>query len=234
MQVIYCVGGVISPMLSNIYLHEVLDLWFEMEVKPRLRGKAFLIRYADDAVLGFACEEDARRVMEVLPKRFGRYGLTIHPEKTRVVRFVKPDNINSGGRSQDKDNTFNFLGFTHYWAKSRKGTAVIKRSTEKNRFARALMKVKEWCKVNRHNPVKEQHKTLNQKLRGHYAYYGIIGNSRMVGDFHHKVRRLWRKWLQRRSCDGSIPWDNFSLLEKVYPLVTLSAVRSAYLRKATT
>src|ERR1700690_3910880 len=118
-------GGVISPMLSNIYLHEVLDLWFEKEVKPRLGGKAFLIRYADDAVLGFASEEDVRRVMEVLPKRFARYGLTIHPEKTRVVRFVKPDNTTSGGHSQDKDNTFNFLGFTHYWAKSRKGTAVI-------------------------------------------------------------------------------------------------------------
>jgi len=226
-------GGVISPMLSNIYLHEVLDMWFEKDVKSRLRGKAFLIRYADDAVLGFAFEEDARRVMEVLPKRFARYGLTIHPEKTRVVRFVKPDNIDSGGHSQDKDSTFNFLGFTHYWAKYRKGTAVIKRSTEKNRFARALMKMKEWCKVNRHNPVQEQHKTLNQKLRGHYAYYGIIGNSRMVGSFHHKVRRLWRKWLQRRSCDGSIPWDNFALLEKVYPLVPLSVVRSAYLRKAT-
>jgi len=151
-------------MLSNIYLHEVLDLWFKKEVKPRLRVKAFLIRYADDAVLGFATEEDARRVMEVLPKRFARYGLTIHPEKTRVVRFVKPDNIDSGSHSQDKDSTFNFLGFTNYWAKSRKGTAVIKRSTGKSRFVRALMKIKEWCKVNRHNPVQKQHKTLNQKL----------------------------------------------------------------------
>jgi group II intron reverse transcriptase/maturase len=224
-------GGVISPMLSNIYLHEVLDVWFEKEVKSRLRGEAFLIRYADDAVLGFATEDDARRVMEVLPKRFARYGLTIHPEKTRVVRFAKPNNTNSGVNSQD--NTFNFLGFTHYWATSRKGMAVIKRSTERSRFARALMKIKEWCRTNRHNPVKEQHKTLNQKLRGHYAYYGIIGNSPMLSNFHHKVRRIWRKWLQRRSCDGSIPWDNFALLEKTYPLAPARIVQSAHLRKAT-
>jgi group II intron reverse transcriptase/maturase len=227
-------GGVISPMLSNIYLHEVLDSWFEKDVKPRLRSKAFLIRYADDAVLGFASEEDARRVMEVLPKRFARYGLTIHPEKTRMVKFVRPDNINTGDHGGKRgENTFNFLGFTHYWGKSRKGTAVIRRSTEKSRFVRALKKIVEWCRTNRHNPVQEQHRTLNQKLQGHYAYYGITGNSRMVGCFHHKVRRLWRKWLQRRSRNDSIPWDKFELLEKHYPLTPGRIVHSVYLRKAT-
>jgi RNA-directed DNA polymerase len=225
--------GVISPMLSNIYLHEVLDSWFEKDVKPRLRGKAFLIRYADDAVLGFASEEDARRVMEVLPKRFARYGLTIHPEKTRMVRFVKPDGTNTRGRSQDEDSTFNFLGFTHYWTKSRKGTNVIKRKTEKSRFARALKKIAEWCRTNRHNSVQEQHKTLNQKLRGHYAYYGITGNNRMVVRFYHKVRRVWRKWLMRRSRVVSLAWDNFLLLERLYPLARARIVHSIYLRKAT-
>jgi group II intron reverse transcriptase/maturase len=226
-------GGVISPMLSNMYLHEVLDTWFEKDVKPRLRGKAFLIRYADDAVLGFAFEEDARRVMEVLPKRFARYGLTIHPEKTRVVRFEKPDNTNSGGHSQDEESSFNFLGFTHYWAKSRKGMAVIKRKTEKSRFARALKKITEWCRINRHHPIKGQHKTLNQKLQGHYAYYGITGNNKMVGDFYFKVRRIWRKWLMRRSRGDSIPWDKFILLDRHYTLARARVVHSVYLRKAT-
>jgi RNA-directed DNA polymerase len=226
-------GGVISPMLSNIYLHEVLDSWFEKDVKPRLRGKAFLIRYADDAVLGFATEADAQRVMQVLPKRFARYGLTIHPEKTRLVKFVKPEDTGTGGRNQYKGSTFNFLGFTHYWATSRKGNAVIKRSTEKSRFARALAKIKEWCRLNRHNPVEEQHKTMNRKLRGHYAYYGITGNSFMLGRFYHKARRTWRKWLQRRSCEGSIPWDKFELLERRYPLMPARTVHSVYSCKST-
>jgi RNA-directed DNA polymerase len=226
-------GGVISPLLSNIYLHEVLDLWFEKEVKPRLRGKAFLIRYADDAVLGFATEEDARRVMEVLPKRFARYGLTIHPEKTRVVKFTKPNDTNSGHTVDHEENTFNFLGFTHYWARSRKGSIIIKQKTEKSRFARALKKIGEWCRINRHNPLQEQHRTLNQKLRGHYAYYGITGNTRMVGSFYHKVRRIWRKWLMRRSRSNRVPWDKFVLLERRYPLTTARIVHSVYSRKAT-
>jgi hypothetical protein len=217
----------------NIYLHEVLDTWFEKEVKPRLRGKAFLIRYADDAVLGFASEEDARRVMEVLPKRFARDGLTIHPEKTKVVKFTKPDDRGPGGHTQDEEDVFNFLGFTHYWSMSLKGMPVIKRKTEKSRFARALKKIAEWCRDNMHTPVKEQHKTLNLKLQGHYAYYGITGNSRMVGSFFHRVRRLWRKWLMRRSCDGSIPWDKFALLEKTYPLKPGRIVHSVYSCKAT-
>jgi RNA-directed DNA polymerase len=226
-------GGVVSPMLSNIYLHEVLDTWFEKQVKPRLRGNAFLIRYADDAVLGFASEDDARRVIEVLPRRFARYGLTIHPEKTRVVKFVKPNDNAPRGRGLHEDSTFNFLGFTHYWAKSRKGSTVIKRKTEKSRFARALKKIGEWCRLNRHNPLQEQHKTLNQKLRGHYAYYGITGNNRMIAQFYYKVRRIWRKWLMRRSRGNSIPWNNFDLLEKRYPLAPARIVHSIYLRKAT-
>jgi RNA-directed DNA polymerase len=225
-------GGVISPMLSNIYLHEVLDTWFEKQVKPRLRGKAFLIRYADDAVLGFASEDDARRIMEVIPKRFARYGLTIHPEKTRMVKFTKPKNTSNGSGGRHEEGTFNFLGFTHYWTKSRKGMAVIKRKTEKSRFARALKKITEWCRLNRHHPIKEQHKTLNRKLQGHYAYYGITGNNRMLAQIYHKVRRIWRKWLMRRSSGDKLPWDKFELLEKRYPLAQVRIVHS-YLRKAT-
>lgn len=223
-------GGVISPLLSNIYLHEVLDRWFEHQVKPRLSGKAFLVRFADDAVLGFACEEDARRVMNVLPKRFGRYGLTLHPEKTRVVKFTKPDGKQSGTPIHEED-TFNFLGFKHYWGKSLKGVPVIKRRTEKSRFARALKKITEWCRENRHEAVREQHKALNRKLRGHYAYYGITGNSIMVTRFHRQVVRLWRKWLIRRSRGKFISWEKFKELLKVYPLVPARIVHSVCLAK---
>jgi RNA-directed DNA polymerase len=149
----------------------VLDVWFEQEVKPRLRGRAFLIRYADDLVMGFACEADARRVLEVLPKRFGKYGLTIHPDKTRLVPFAGPgrserDSQEAGGRP----GTFDFLGFTHHWGLSRKGTAVVVRQTSASRFNRAVQKIAEWCRRNRHRPLPEQHATLSQKLRGHDGY----------------------------------------------------------------
>lgn len=221
-------GGVISPLLSNIYLHEVLDKWFEHEVKPRLRAKAFLIRYADDAVLGFASEEDARRVLEVLPKRFSRFGLTLHPEKTRVVKFTRPDAKRSGGPPSEHEVTFNFLGFTHYWGTSRNGAPVIKRRTEKSRFARALKKVAEWCRENRHDPVSEQHKTLNRKLQGHYAYYGITGNYPKVSNFRHRVVRLWRKWLMRRTRGKYLSWEKFERLLSVYPLAPSRIVHSVF------
>lgn len=205
-------GGVISPILSNIYLHEVLDTWFENQVKPRLKAKAYLIRFADDAVLAFASEADAWKVMEALPKRFARYGLTLHPEKTRMVKFTRP-----WGNNRDR-KSFNFLGFTHYWGISQKGAPVITRRTEKTRFARALKKVGEWCKENRHAPVREQHKTLNQKLRGHYAYYGITGNIRPIQNFRNEVIILWRKWLIRRTRGKWMPWEILNRMLKVYPL----------------
>ncbi len=226
-------GGVISPILSNIYLHEVLDTWFENDVKPRLRGKAVLIRYADDAVLGFAAEDDAKKVMEVLPKRFARYGLTIHPEKTRLVKFVKPDDNGPEGRSSRNNSMFNFLGFTHYWGKSQRGIPIIKRKTEKSRFARALKRVAGWCRLNRHHPVGKQQRALNRKLQGHYAYYGITGNGGMVGKFYHNVRRIWRKWLMRRSRNNKTKWDKFLQLEKRYPLRTARIVHSINSREAT-
>lgn len=207
-------GGVISPLLSNIYLHEVLDTWFEREVRPHLKAKAYLIRYADDAVMVFASEADARKVMEVLPKRFARYGLTIHPEKTRVVNFTRPR-----GKSEAREKkSFNFLGFTHYWGVSRKGAPFVRRSTQKERFARALKKVAEWCKRNRHAPVREQQEALNRKLQGHYAYYGIGSNIHQLRNFHHQVKRIWRKWLMRRTRSRWITWEAFTRMLKVYPL----------------
>ncbi len=224
-------GGVISPLLSNIYLHEALDKWFEHEVKPRLRGKAFLVRYADDAVLGFASEEDARRVMEVLPKRFSRYGLTLHPEKTRVVKFTRPNGKSPASPTQEKEGTFNFLGFTHYWGAARNGAPVIKRRTEKSRFARAVKKVAEWCKENRHDAVSEQRKALNRKLQGHYAYYGITGNYPKLSNFRHRVVRLWRKWLMRRTRGKYLSWEKFERLLSTYPLAPARIVHSVCLAK---
>ena len=168
-------GGVVSPMLANVYLHEVLDVWFEEEVKPRLKGHAFLIRYADDAVLVFSEEEDARRVQDILPKRFGKYGLTLHPEKTWLVPFERPLKYPRKEAGPTPPGRFDFLGFTHVWTRSIKGNWVIRRRTAKDRFARALTRVWEWCKTHRHRPIKEQWRTLVQKVRGHYVYYGIIG-----------------------------------------------------------
>jgi RNA-directed DNA polymerase len=212
-------GGVISPLLANVYLHYVLDVWFEEEVQPRLKGRAFLIRYADDFVMGFACEEDARRVLDVLPKRFGKYGLTIHPEKTRLVAFQPPHRSNRDqSETAAQPGTFDLLGFTHYWARSRKGNWVVKRRTAPSRFRRALRKIAAWCRFNRHQPVAEQHQTLWQKLRGHFAYYGITGNGEALRRFRDAVARLWRQSLMRRKRHGYLPWSRFLRLLRRYPL----------------
>ena len=204
-------GGVISPLLANIYLHEVLDEWVEKEVKPRLGGDCFLIRYADDVVMGFSREEDARRVLDVLPKRFGKYGLTLHPEKTRLVRFEKPKD------GTPKPESFDFLGFTHLWGRSLAGYWVIKRQTAKSRFTRSLNRLREWCRRQRHTPILEQHRRLSASLRGHYGYFGIAGNSVALRRFVHEVKRVWHKWLARRSQRG-LHWDVFAELIRRHPL----------------
>ncbi|HMB03603.1 MAG TPA: group II intron reverse transcriptase/maturase [Isosphaeraceae bacterium] len=211
-------GGVISPILSNAYLHEVLDTWFEQTVKPRLKGRAHLIRYADDAVLVFEREGDARRVLDVLPKRFGKYGLTLHPEKTRMVPFQGLPSGTLPGSREERPGTFDFLGFTHYWGRTLKGNWTVKRKTAKARFRRSLKVIAEWCRVHRHRPLPEQWAALTAKLRGHYAYYGITGNSRCLGSFRHHAGRAWQKWLSRRSGRARIPWERFGALERRYPL----------------
>jgi len=220
-------GGVLSPILSNIYLHDVLDKWFMEVVRPRLRGKAYLVRFADDAVLIFSDEQDACRVMEVLPKRFGKYRLTVHPEKTRIVHFRKPESPSKKKGS----GSFNFLGFTHYWGRSRRGNWVVKRKTEKSRFSRALKAIAMWCKRHRHLPVREQQEALRRKLLGHYSYYGITGNYRLLSNFLHQVLRVWRKWLNRRSRGNHMPWEKFNLLLRRYPLPPVRVVHSVYAAK---
>jgi RNA-directed DNA polymerase len=222
-------GGVISPLLANIYLHEVLDKWYEEIVRPMLKGKSFVIRFADDFVIAFASEEEARRVHEVLPKRFEKYGLTLHPTKTRLVRFLRPKS-DSTGKGQDprggSPDSFALLGFSHFWSRSLKGNWVIKRKTAANRFRRALRRVDDWCRRNRHLSVEEQQQQLAMKLHGHYAFYGITGNSYAVGRFRWWVVRAWRKWLNRRSQRARMAWDKFKRLLRRYPLPPARCVHS--------
>ena len=215
-------GGVISPMLANIYLHEVLDKWFEQEVKPRVKAGAWLCRYADDLVIVCRREEDARRVMEALTKRLGRYGLRIHPDKSRIVDFRRP----RPGEDR-RPGTFDFLGFTHHWGESRRGQAVVKRKTAKNRLARFLKRVSLYLKRHRHDPVAEQHRRLSQALNGHDAYYGLTGNISALKKLRFVIRRIWHKWLGRR-CDHRLTWDRFEQIEKRFSLPPARVVHSVY------
>lgn len=220
-------GGVISPLLANVYLHEVLDVWWEREVKPRLRGRAELIRYADDFVMVFETEEDARKVADVLPKRFEKYGLRLHPEKTKLVRFQKPED-REPPKGGNETTSFDLLGFTHFWGKSLKGSWVVKRSTAKDRFSRTLQRISEWCRANRHMPIQEQHAALTRKLRGHDAYFGITGNARALSTLRLRVRRIWHKWLARRAWKSAWTWTRMTTLLAHFPLPPARVVHSIY------
>jgi group II intron reverse transcriptase/maturase len=227
-------GGVVSPILSNVYLHEVLDKWFEDVVVPRLSGRARLFRYADDFVVVFSDEEDARRVMRTLPLRFAKYGLTIHPEKTKVVPFRRPprDPGPQGPDPQQRPGTFDLLGFTHCWGPTRKGGWTVKRETARSRLNRAIKSVSHWCRLNRHKPIKEQQQGLARKIRGHCQYYGITGNSWWLGAFRYRVTRLWRYWLDRRSQRARMWWHKFERLLERYPLPPARCIHSALRRAA--
>jgi len=218
-------GGV---MLANILLHEVLDVWFHQEVLPRLGGRALLVRYADDAVMLFEREEDARRVMDVLPKRFSKYGLTLHPDKTRLVPFKRPDRAPQR-RDDDDGNgpgSFDFLGFTIHWGKSLAGKWVVKERTAKDRFRRALVSVSEWCKRNMHAPLGQQQQALNAKLRGHYGYYGRVGNRAQLWTFLRRVVREWKRRLGRRS-QRPLYWKRMYQILERFPLLTPAQARPA-------
>ena len=203
-------GSVLSPLLANIYLHYVLDEWFVNEVKPRMKGNVFLVRYADDFVIGCEHQDDAERIMKVLPKRMEKYSLSIHPEKTKLVEFREP--------SSKKGNTFDFLGFTFYWARSRKGNWVIKKRTIGKRKQRAIKRNNLWCKNNRHEPVKWQHERLSQKLRGYYNYFGVVGNYAAIESVHHWTKCAWKKWLGRRGGKKPMTWGRFNRILQTFPL----------------
>ena len=214
-------GGVISPLLANIYLHEVLDKWFVEMVLPELKGWVRMVRYADDFVMIFQREEDAKRVAAVIPKRFAKYELEIHPKKTRLVDFRFPI-----GKSGKKPGTFNFLGFTFHWIKSRKGKWYPTRKTDRKKFGKGLDSIREWCKKNRHLPLGKQQETLNRKLMGHYAYFGIRGNHLSIKNFHYQVTLIWKKWLGRRDQRKRLSWKRFSKILARLSLVPPRIVHS--------
>jgi len=206
-------GGVISPVLSNVFLHYVLDDWFVKEVKPRMRGKCFIIRYADDFILGFELKSDVDRIMKVLPERFKRYGLELHPEKTKVIPFRKPPS-NEDGKGP---GTFDFLGFTYYWAKSRKGYWVIKKRTAAKRRTRFMKELWQWCRAHRHDPIVEQYETLSSKLRGYYNYFGVRCNYRAIESVYEYALKAWRFWLSRRCHKGGISLEKFEAVQTSFP-----------------
>lgn len=210
-------GGVISPLLANIYLHYVLDEWFEAEVKPRMRGETALIRYADDFVIAFTQESDAQRVAEVLPQRLAKYHLQVHPDKTRLVRFVRPHREDRDGGSTSPE-TFDLLGFTWYWGRTQHTSWALKTKTAADRLHRAIMKIATWCRRFRHRSVPEQHGVLCRKLQGHYGYYGRPGNYYALSQYYRAVRHRWRTWLSRRSWSGLLTWRAFHALLHRLPL----------------
>lgn len=197
-------GAPISPILANIFLHTVLDEWFQNDVRPRMKGNCFIARFADDFVAGFTLRTDAEQVFRVLPKRFERYGLRIHPEKSRMVQFSRPY-----WRQGKGPGSFAFLGFTHYWAKTLGGGWTIKRKTLGKRLSRFLSGIAEWCKANRHEAVSEQHRILSAKLRGHYQYYGVRSNFKMMEVAYEHTQRVWKRWLARRNSKDRMSWADF-------------------------
>lgn len=210
-------GGVISPMLANIFLHHVLDVWMEDVVRPLMKGECRYLRYADDCLFLFQNEDDAKRVLAVLPKRLGKFGLRLNEGKTKLIRFgrfAKEKEIRSGRRA----GTFDFLGFTHYCGCSRNGKFQVTRSTQRKRFGSAVKRVVDWMKRNRCVPRTGQHRYLSAVLRGHYQYYGLSGNWRRVSAFYYRVTRSWCKWLRRRSQRHSLTWERFMDYLNRYPL----------------
>jgi group II intron reverse transcriptase/maturase len=208
-------GSVLSPLLGNLYLHYVLDLWFAREVRPRLRGEVHLIRYADDFVMTFELQEDAERVMEVLKKRMGRFGLTLHPDKTRLLPFRRPLGEQKAGKGPA---TFDFLGFTLYWRRARSGLWGMSCKTRQARLRRAVEAVADWCRRYRHLPVKVQHVALTRRIRGHFNYFGVSGNFRSLLLFVGETKKAWYKWLRRRSQQAHLTWERYGELLKRFPL----------------
>lgn len=206
-------GSGLSPLLGNVYLHHALDRWFEREVRPRLRGKATLVRYADDFVMLFERQDDAERVMAVLSKRMGRYGLALHADKTRLLPFQKP--TGSGGKGPA---SFDFLGFTHYWRRTRRGLWRMWCKTRGARLRRAIRAVAEYCRRHRHLSVKDQHMALTRRLRGHYNYFGVNGNGRSLNSLVKAVARIWFCWLRRRGQKHCLTWERFKALLQQLPL----------------
>ena len=210
-------GSVLSPLLGNVYLHHVLDRWFEQKVKPRLRGQASLVRYADDFVIGFETKEDAQRVMDALGERLLHFGLTLHPDKTRLLPFRRPPKSQEGGKGRA---TFDFLGFTFYWARTRKGRWGMFCKTRSASLRRFIGAVYDWCHRHRHLSVAAQHKALTRRIQGHFNYFGVSGNFISLLRVVEQAKRSWYKWLCRRSHRTRLTWGRFADLLRDFPLPT--------------
>jgi group II intron reverse transcriptase/maturase len=223
-------GSVLSPLLSNIYLHEVFDRWFAEIVRERMVGQVCAVRYADDLVIGFTHRHDAERLYRVIFKRFEKYGLKLHPEKTRLVPFGRPEKVGPDGSGPHPPGTFDFLGFTHYWGKARKGYWVIKRQTAAKRLRRTLRAIGDWCRTNRHRGMFDQFRELVRKLEGHYAYYGITGNGPSLNQVRTEAIKLWHKWLRRRSRESkAMTWERMNqLLKELFVFPYARVVHSIY------
>ena len=208
-------GSGLSPLLGNLYLHYTLDVWFEREVKPRLGGEAVLVRYCDDFVIGFERREDAQRVVEVLGKRMERFGLRLHPEKTRLIAFERPEAGQRGGKGP---GTFEFLGFTMYWRRTRRGRWQMWCKTRSKGLWRFNRTVAEWCRRHRHLAVQAQHAALKRRLVGHFNYFGVNGNARSMARVFTATIRVWFKWLRRRSQRTRLTWERYNRLLERFPL----------------
>jgi group II intron reverse transcriptase/maturase len=208
-------GSRLSPLLGNIYLHHVLDRWFVDEVRPRMKGRAAFVRYADDAVFCFERRSDAERVMAVLGERAARFGLALHPDKTRLLDFRRPPEAGPSGK---RPESFDFLGFTMYWRRSRKGRWYVASKTRHARVQRAKRTINDWCRCHRHWPVKDQHAALVRRIQGHINYFGVRGNTRSLGVVVEAARRAWFKWLNRRSQRSRLNWERYADLLRDFPL----------------
>lgn len=210
-------GSALSPLLGNVYLHYVLDVWFERVVRPLLRGRATLIRYADDFVIGFELRDDAERVMAWLHEQMASYGLTLHPDKTRLLSFRRPPASQQSGKGPA---TFDFLGFTFYWGRARSGRWCMWCKTRSSRLQRAIKVAAEWCRRHRHLPVRVQHAALTRRIQGHFNYFGVSGNFRSLVPLVEATKRNWLKWLRRRGNRSRLTWERFEALLERYPLPT--------------
>jgi RNA-directed DNA polymerase len=212
-------GGVISPLLANIYLHNVLDVWFE-SLKPLFKGKAYLCRYADDFVCAFQVREDAERFYQTLGKRMGKFGLELAIEKTRIMQF--------GPAPKQSKNSFEFLGFEFRWGKSRKGNNVVKIRTSRKRLRKSLANFTTWCRKNRHKRLWKLFRELNSKLRGSYNYYGVKGNYASLKQFYNQSKLILFKWLNRRSQRRSFTWEVFEKYWKHYRVLKPRITERSY------
>jgi len=217
-------GGIISPILANVYLHYVLDVWFEKVVKRHCTGKACIIRFADDYVCAFQNQSDAQRVYEVMGKRLGKFGLELSTEKTRVVSFSPNENPGK--------NSFDFLGFEFRWGKDLKGKAHVKRRTARKKLRNSIKRFNEWCKENRHLRLPELFSRLNAKLRGHYNYFGVIGNYLSLEQFYYHVQKTLFKYLNRRGQRRSYNWEGFNQLIVQFQLAKPHITKPRYRRRA--